>query len=101
MAAGRITIVPFFKDLLHPEIFPYAIDLENGVIRAESKAEFEKALHEAIEDAEIMAELGPNQIRILDKYLGNGDGLADQRYRHFIEDALQADPRTVIDHLDK
>ncbi|MDX1641786.1 MAG: hypothetical protein R3220_08805 [Balneolaceae bacterium] len=96
MAAGRKTIVPFFKDLLNPELYPYAIDMEDGVTKAETKEKFKQVLEEAIKDPKIKRTLGPNQIRMLDKYLGNGDGLADERYRKFIEDALYTDPHTVM-----
>lgn len=101
MAAGRVTVVPFFKNLLNPEIYPWAIDLGDSVIIADSKENFESIIQSALNKAEIKKQLLPNQVKILDKYLGNGDEMAGVRYRNFILDALNTDPQEVIYQLNK
>ena len=99
VAAGRKTIVPLFENLLNPKVLPYAIDMKKGVLLASSVEAFSNYLKNAVSNPEISRELKPNQEILLQKLLGNGDGLADKRYRNFIEEALNTTPEEVLESI--
>lgn len=95
VAAGRITIVPFFENLLDPELIHYTSNKNDGVLVADSKEKFTELLQDSIVNPQLTKKLEASQIKMLDKYLGNGDELADMRFRNFIEEALDTSPEEV------
>ena len=88
VAAGRKTIVPLFTDVLDKAVLPYAIDMSEGVLFADSLNKFNKHLEESVSNPTISSSLRPNQIDLLDRLLGNGDGMADKRFKSFLIEAL-------------
>jgi hypothetical protein len=95
LAAGRTTIVPFFKDVLDPNLEPYVIIKGKGIKMAWSREQFSNILKESIRQFEVKKVLCNDEKAILNQYLGNSDQKADQRLHAFIRDALNTSPDEV------
>ena len=94
IAAGRPTIVPALLSTTEYHLKPYLHDLNGAAVVANSEDELEQALLEAVHNRQPTRELSGSQKQALEKYLGNADGLAGDRLRQFIEDAVYTDLRS-------
>ena len=95
IAAGRKTIVPYFKDVLDPNLEPYAIIKGKGVKMAWSQVQFGEMLREALRNPHVNKELNSDEKAILEQYLGNSDQKAEHRLYTFIREALHTNPDEV------
>lgn len=90
LAAGRPVVVPWFGEVLDPEISRYIFDLRPAVVQASSAAEFYERLKTlALARTPVPEKLPPETVKILREWLGNEDGNAGDRaaaaIRHVIE----------------
>jgi hypothetical protein len=90
LAAGRPVVVPWFGEVLDPEIGRYIFDLRPAVIQGSSAADFTERLKAlALARTPVPKELPPETVKILREWLGNEDGKAGDRaaaaIRHVIE----------------
>jgi hypothetical protein len=83
-------VVPWFGEVLDPEISRYIFDLRPAVVQASSAAEFNERLKTlALARTPVPEKLPPETVKILREWLGNEDGNAGDRaaaaIRHVIE----------------
>lgn len=82
IAAGKPVIVPWFEEARDEVMHPYIVDLEEAVEYAESPDDLVIRLKgHALADASPVRELNHMTQNVLDKWLGNSDGLAGKRVR--------------------
>jgi hypothetical protein len=85
IAAGKPVIVPRFAEAAHEETACGILELGEAVQWAESKTIYKELLAKAADqDPDNTIQLSPHAVEVLEKYVGNGDGLAGQRMRKFI-----------------
>ncbi len=82
LALDRPVVVPRFAEATRPEFQPFIVNFEDAVEYAASPEELCAALYRvACERRRSRAELPPASIRVLDTWVGNGDGKASERVR--------------------
>ena len=85
LALNKPAVVPRFAEAAKPDYQPFIVDFEDAVEYADSTEEFVVKLRNiAKERRPIQAELSPNAISVLDRWLGNGDGKAAERVREAV-----------------
>ena len=81
VAADVPVVVPAFAEAVAPQMAGYVMDLGNAVIRAESREHLIESLVDLAHRGRPapVPELGPEQCRALEHWVGNADGQAGQR----------------------
>ena len=80
LAAGRPVVVPWYGEVLDPNIARYVFDLGPAVIRATSPGALTDTLKRlARARTAVPAELSFETVKILREWLGNEDGRAGER----------------------
>ena len=74
--------MPHFAEATKPEFQPFIVDFDDAVEYASSPEELCAALYRvACERRKSRVELPPASVRVLDRWVGNGDGRASERVR--------------------
>ena len=92
LALNKPIVIPYFQEAADPDLAPYVLDMDEAVTYARSKAEFIALLKEkAFSSPEIRPgkALDPKAEQLLDKWLGNPDGLAGKRVRDVLDTVLK------------
>jgi hypothetical protein len=85
IAVGKPVVVPRFAEASLPDTAPGILELGDAVFWADSKEQYKNLIQQQI-DYPLPAEknLSVAALEVLEKYVGNFDGLAGQRMREFI-----------------
>lgn len=90
LALDLPVVVPRFAEATKPEFQPFIVDFEDAVEYAASPEELCAALYRvACERRQSRAELSPASVRILDRWVGNGDGKASERVRSAVIEEIE------------
>lgn len=82
LAAGIPVVVPWFAEALDVRMQPYVVNMESSVSYARSPGELAALLSRFVEEApRFPRELDPEASGLLDRWVGNADGLAGRRVR--------------------
>ncbi|MBD3308032.1 hypothetical protein GF339_16440 [candidate division KSB3 bacterium] len=93
LALDKPAVVPHFAEAARPEYQPFIVDYEEAVEYAASPQELQtKLLQIAREHRPVRAELPPHVVRILNTWMGNGDGQAAARVRQAVFAELEKEP---------
>jgi len=80
LAAGRPVVVPWYNEVLHPEISQFVFDLGPVAVRAPSPAALSDKVRElALACTPVPETLSPETLAILREWVGNDDGRAGER----------------------
>jgi len=80
LAAGKPVVMPRFGEMLNENMQPYIVDMEDAVEYARSPDELiDRLRHHAFDSRPHEPALGPDKIRILEKWMGNADGKSRMR----------------------
>ena len=85
LAAGKPVIIPWFEEALDERMQPFIVDMEDAVEYADSSDELVNILYRHATDSGFQERnLDGKKKRILEKWVGNADGLAGERVRHAV-----------------
>lgn len=91
LAAGVPVVVPLFEEAALPVMQPYIIDLGQAVSFAHSPAELVEKLAQLAGKPRVIAErLTAEQARVLDRWMGNGDGKSRHRVAEAVRETIEA-----------
>ena len=80
LAAGKPVVVPRFGEAFNEQMQPYIVHLEDAVEYADSPDELVKRLRKhALNPTPVERKLSTTTARVLEKWVGNPDGLAGRR----------------------
>lgn len=88
IAAGKKVVVPMFFPEKIPDVEKFVYELRDAVTLAHTVTEFKSELRAALDGPLYPTEPSDAERDILDRYVGNSDGVASARLRHFIGEAL-------------
>jgi hypothetical protein len=90
LAAGRPVVVPWYAEALRPEVNAFLFDLGDAAIKVGSAGELIAVARSlALARSSVLEELAPEVSRLLEEWLGNGDGRASQRAARAILSVVQ------------
>lgn len=90
IAAGKPVVVPWFAEALDEEMKPYIVDLEDAVEYAHSSQNLVDRLSAyALKPGSPVENLSQAAMKMLNKWVGNSDGLAGERVRKALLNEMQ------------
>lgn len=85
LALDKPAVIPHFAEAARPDYQPFIVDYEDAVEYAASPQELTAKLLQRARTPHVTRQhLPPNVVRILEKWMGNGDGRAAERVRREI-----------------
>ncbi len=83
-------VIPDFMEAKNPDILPFVIGLDDVVDYASDEDELVEMLREKALSGDIQrdVELSRTSMRLLDHWVGNGDGQASARVRKVVDDLV-------------
>jgi hypothetical protein len=90
IAAGKKVVVPMFAVDQIPNIDKFIYHIGDVVTLASNQEEFKSALLSILQETSVSDALSEEAQQVLDRYVGNSDGMAGERMRKFIGEIINA-----------